>query len=92
MTRPLRVRGARSGPGDVPPAGGGSGQLGPGPAFSQAVAMWRMRRKRRDGLEQREGLWHCSAGSSGEMLTAAGSAGKTDFIFPETVFKTSQRV
>lgn len=30
--------------------------------------------------------------SSGEMLAAAGSAGKTDFIFPEAVFKTSQRV
>lgn len=79
-------------PGDVTPAGGGGGQSGPGLAFLQAVAMWRMCRKRRDGLEQREGLWHCSAGSSGEMLAAAASAGKTDSIFPEAVFKTSQRV
>lgn len=78
--------------GDVTAAGGGGGQSSPGLAFLQAVAMWRMRRERRDGLEQREGLWHCSAGSSGEMLAAAGSAGKTDFIFPEAVFKTSQRV
>lgn len=38
--------------------------------------MWRMRRKRRDGLEQREGLWYCSAGEQGRALaTGSGRRG-----------------
>lgn len=68
-----------------------SGQSGPGLAFLQTVAMWRARRRRRDGVEQREAPWHRWAVSSREMLQAAGSAGKTDFIFSKAVFKTSQR-
>lgn len=35
-----------------------------------------MRRERRDGLEQREGLWHCSAGEQGSAgATGSGRRG-----------------